>query len=93
MNYKELQERCKNRNFDQIVIVTDDIFKEIAEAAKAQPAGDFLFVDYQPGDPFCQQYGVRGCGRGRCFRGHPWRPERGSAVLLLKLRKPVYQAF
>lgn len=31
MNYKELQERCKNRNFDQIVIVTDDIFKEIAE--------------------------------------------------------------
>lgn len=27
MNYRELQERCKNRNFDQIVVVTKDIFQ------------------------------------------------------------------
>lgn len=30
MNYKELVERCKNRNFDEIVVVTKDIFQEIA---------------------------------------------------------------
>ena len=29
MNYTELQERCADRNFDQITIVTRDIFKEI----------------------------------------------------------------
>lgn len=29
MNYKELQERCKDRNFDQITVVTKDIFKEL----------------------------------------------------------------
>lgn len=31
MNFNELKERCKNRNFDQIVIVTNDIFKKLAE--------------------------------------------------------------
>lgn len=31
MNFKELQERCKNRNFDQIVVVVKDIFQELAD--------------------------------------------------------------
>lgn len=30
MNHTELQDRCKGRNFDQIVVVTKDIFKELA---------------------------------------------------------------
>ena len=30
MNYQELQERCKERNFDQITVVTRDIFQELA---------------------------------------------------------------
>ena len=29
MNYSELQKRCKNRNFDQITVVTRDIFQEL----------------------------------------------------------------
>lgn len=31
MNYKELQARCKDRNFDQIVVVTRDIFRELEQ--------------------------------------------------------------
>ena len=30
MNYKELQARCKERNFDQITVVTGDVFRELA---------------------------------------------------------------
>ena len=30
MNFKELQERAKGRNFDQITVVSRDIFQELA---------------------------------------------------------------
>lgn len=36
MNYKELQERCKDRNFDQIIVVTDDIFRDIANMQRIE---------------------------------------------------------
>lgn len=31
LNFKELQERCKSRNFDQITVVTRDIFRELEQ--------------------------------------------------------------
>lgn len=34
MNYRELQERCKNRQFDQITVVTGDIFQELANMSR-----------------------------------------------------------
>lgn len=34
MTYTELQERCKNRVYDQIVLVTDDIFTQSANLVK-----------------------------------------------------------
>lgn len=34
MTYRELEERCKNRVFDQITIVTDDVFTETANLRK-----------------------------------------------------------
>lgn len=36
MNFRELQERCKNRNFDQIIVVTKDIFKTLANMQKIE---------------------------------------------------------
>jgi len=30
MKYSELEERCKNRVFDQIIIAADDVFTETA---------------------------------------------------------------
>lgn len=34
MNYRELEERCKNRVFDRIIIAADDIFTETANLRK-----------------------------------------------------------
>lgn len=36
MDYRELQERCKNRNFDEIVVVTKDIFQEMANLQRIE---------------------------------------------------------
>lgn len=42
MTFQELQERCKNRNFDQIVIVVKDIFEELSNMQR--------IMDVLPGD-------------------------------------------
>lgn len=36
MEYKELVERCKDRNFDEIVVVTRDIFQELANLQRIE---------------------------------------------------------
>lgn len=37
MNFKELQERAKGRNFDQITVVSRDIFQELANLSLVFP--------------------------------------------------------
>lgn len=36
MNFNELTKRCQNRNFDQIVVVTKDIFKTLSELRRVE---------------------------------------------------------
>lgn len=45
MTQAELRERCKNRNFDQIVVVVNDVFQELANMQRIQKAvpGDIRF--------------------------------------------------
>ena len=37
LNFKELQERAKGRNFDQITVVSRDIFQELANLSLVFP--------------------------------------------------------
>ena len=66
MTYRELEERCRNRVFDQITIVTDDVFTETANLRKIyhfEPSylnTEMETVRVGEEDCACTQYAVSG---------------------------------